>query len=65
MMCQRADCAGDFLTISSHAAAPGYGVYARVAHAVLSPADLPFCFLLHCFPEFERKFIAIWGKGKL
>ena len=58
MIWQRSVCAGDFLTISSHAAALGNGAYAGVIHAVLSPGDLPSCFLLHCFSGFEMKLTA-------
>lgn len=65
MIWQHSVCAGDFLTISPHAAALGYGAYASVIHAVLSPGDLPLCFSLHCFSGFEMKWTAIWVKGKL
>jgi len=58
-------CASHFPTVTSHAAALGYGAYASTMHAVLSPGDLPLCFLLHCFSGFEMNLTGIHLKGKL
>lgn len=64
MIWQCSVCAGGFPTISSHTATLGYGPYA-VIHTVLSPGDLPLCFLLHCFSGFEKKLTTTQLKEKL